>query len=193
VRHFTNDQRKVQGSDNATLSQEMVGFEKQEYVSVERNCPLAVERHFRAMRGSKRHNRASSSTLEPSSLAPPVSGTNAPAPARVTLPSDLPGSLKHLDDVQLQRLRDAVAGEFNRRNSGSKNETAPAVPTETSSTQSAASRKTASEFDEVPEGKANLIRASFKAGVKPAVIARTFRISQSLVNRVLTAVEKRKL
>jgi hypothetical protein len=54
-------------------------------------------------------------------------------------------------------------------------------------------RKTASEFGEIPEGKANLIRASFKAGVKSAVIARTFRISQSLVNRVLTAVEKRKL
>jgi DNA invertase Pin-like site-specific DNA recombinase len=59
--------------------------------------------------------------------------------------------------------------------------------------QSAADRnKTASGFDEIPEGKANLIRASFKAGVKPAAIARTFRISRSLVNRVLSAVEKRK-
>src|SRR4051812_24501889 len=130
------------------------------------------------MRGSKRQNRASSSTLEPSSPVPPVSGANAPAPARVTLPSDLPGSLKYLDDVQLQILREAVAVEINRRNPGSKNETAPAVPTETSSQgQSAAGRETASEFGEIPEGKANLIRASFKAGVKPAVIARTFRIS----------------
>jgi hypothetical protein len=42
------------------------------------------------------------------------------------------------------------------------------------------------EFPEVlrgTEGTANLIRASFRAGVKPAAIARTFRISQSFVNR----------
>jgi hypothetical protein len=118
-----------------------------------------------------------------------------PAPARVTLPSDLSGSLKYLDDAQLQRLREAVAVEINRRNAASGNETATTVPAETSfQGQSAAGRnKTASRFDEIPEGKANLIRASFKAGVKPAAIARTFRISQSLVNRVLSAVEKRKL
>jgi len=117
-----------------------------------------------------------------------------PAPAQVTLPSDLSGSLKYLDDAQLQRLREAVAVEVNRRIAASRNETAAAAPAETSSQgQSAAGRnKTASRFDELPEGKANLIRASFKAGVKPAAIARTFRISQSLVNRVLSAVEKRK-
>jgi hypothetical protein len=127
------------------------------------------------MRGSERQNRASSSTLEPSPRVPPASGTDAPAPARVTLPSDLPGSLKYLDDAQLHEI-------------------APAAPSESSSQgQSAAGRnKRASGFDEIPEGKANLIRASFKAGVKPAAIARTFRISQSSVNRVLSAVEKRK-
>jgi hypothetical protein len=117
-----------------------------------------------------------------------------PAPARVTLPRDLSGSLKYLDDAQLQRLREAVAVEINRRNAVSENQTATAVPLETSSQgQSVVGRnKTASRFDEIPEGKANLIRASFKAGVKPAAIARTFRIPQSLVNRVLSAVEKRK-
>jgi hypothetical protein len=180
---------------NATISQEMAGLEKQEYVSVKRDCPFTVKRHFRAMRGSKRQNCASSSALEPASRVPLASGTNMPAPARVTLPSDLSGSLKYLDDAQLQRLREAVAVEVNRRNAASRNETAAAAPAETSSQgQSAAGRnKTASRFDEIPEGKANLIRASFKAGVKPAAIARTFRISQSLVNRVLSAVDKRKL
>jgi hypothetical protein len=180
---------------NAIISQEMVGLEKQEYVSVKRGCPFTVKRHFRAMRGPKRQNRTSSSALEPAYRVPPVSGTNMPAPARVTLPSDLSGSLKYLDDAQLQRLREAVAVEINRRNAASGNETVATVPAETSfQGQSAAGRnKTASRFDEIPEGKANLIRASFKAGVKPAAIARTFRISQSLVNRVLSAVEKRKL
>jgi hypothetical protein len=46
--------------------------------------------------------------------------------------------------------------------------------------QSAAFRnKKIREIDEIPEGRANLIRASFRAGVRPATIARTFRISQS--------------
>jgi hypothetical protein len=50
----------------------------------------------------------------------------------------------------------------------------------------------AREIDEIPDGRANLIRASFKAGIEPAAIARTFRISQSLVNRVLSSTEKPK-
>ena len=43
-----------------------------------------------------------------------AAAADAPAPARVTLPSDLPGSLKYLDDAQLQRLSKAVAVEINR-------------------------------------------------------------------------------
>jgi hypothetical protein len=41
--------------------------------------------------------------------------------------------------------------------------------------------------DNVPLGRANLIRAAFKAGVKPAAIAREFRMSQSLVRGVLAS------
>ena len=77
---------------------------------------------------------------------------------------------------------------------GPKNETATAAATGTSSQrQSAAFRNTKTRgIDEFPEGTANLIRASFRAGVKPAAIARTFRISQSLVNRILSGTEKPK-
>jgi hypothetical protein len=146
------------------------------------------------MRCSERQNH-SSSVLEPSSRAPSLSPIDAPSPARVTLPSDLSGSLKYLGDAQLQRLLEAVTVEIDRRNQGSpKNETATAVATGTSSQrQSAAFRNTKTRgIDEFPEGTANLIRASFRAGVKPAAIARTFRISQSLVNRILSATEKPK-
>jgi hypothetical protein len=124
-----------------------------------------------------------------------VSSTDAPSPARVTLPGDLSGSLKYLDDAQLQRLREAVNVEINRRTQGApKNKTATAVATGTSSEgQSAPFRgKKLRGVDEIPEGKANLIRASFRAGVKPAAIARTFRISRSLVSRVLSSAEKPK-
>jgi hypothetical protein len=127
--------------------------------------------------------------LGPSSRAP----TDAPSPARVTLPGDLSGSLKYLDDPQLQRLRGAVNVEINRRNqSAPTNKTPTAVATGTSSEgQSAPFRdKKLTGVDEIPEGKANLIRASSRAGVKPAAIARTLRISRSLVSRVLSSAEK---
>ena len=130
----------------------------------------------------KRQNRASSTALVP--------------PARVTLPSDLSGSLKYLDDAQLQRLLEAVNVEIDRRNQSTpKNETVTTAATGApSQTQTAAFRdKKVREIDQIPEGRANLIRASFKAGVKPAAIARTFRISQSLVRRVLSSAEPPKL
>jgi hypothetical protein len=41
------------------------------------------------------------------------------------------------------------------------------------------------EAVQIPEGQVNLIRASFKAGLKPAAIARTLWVSLSLVRRVL--------
>jgi len=126
----------------------------------------------------ERQNRASSTALVP--------------PARVTLPRDLSGSLKYLDDAQLQRLLEAVNVEIDRRNrSTPKNETVTTAAIGASSqTQTTAFRdKKVREIDQIPAGRANLIRASFKAGVKPAAIARTFRISQSLVRRVLSSAE----
>src|SRR5437660_644241 len=124
---------------------------------------------------SKRQNSALPTVLEPSSRTPLVSSTDAPSPARVTLPGDLSGSLKYLDDAQLQRLREAVNVEINRRIQGApKNKTATAVTGTSSEGQSAPFRdKKLRGVDEIPEGKANLIRASFRAGVKPAAIART--------------------
>jgi hypothetical protein len=139
------------------------------------------------MRRSERQNH-SSAVLERSSRAPSLSLIDAPSPARVTLPRDLSGSLKYLHDAQLQTLLEAVTIEIDRRNQGvPKNETASAAATGTSPF-----RNETRGIDEFPEGTANLIRASFRAGVKPAAIARTFRISQSLVNRILSATEKPK-
>src|SRR6266849_3660755 len=140
------------------------------------------------MRGSERQNHASSSGLEPSSRVPPIPPIAAPSPARVTLPSDLSGSLKYLDDAQLQRLCEAVAVEINCRNQGAPNNEATGARPTGASLQGKSAAFTNNKIrgiDEIPEGKANLIRASFRVGVKPAAIARTFRISQSLVNRVL--------
>lgn len=147
------------------------------------------------MRGSQRQNHASPSVLGPSSGASSTSSIGAPSPARVTLPSDLSGSLKYLDDAQLDRLLEAVTVEINRRNQGGpKNKTAAAAPTRVSSQgQSATIRNNKIKgIEEIPEGTANLIRASFRAGVKAGDIARAFRISRSVVSRVLSSPEKPK-
>ena len=118
-------------------------------------------------------------------LSPP-SSAEASVPQRVTLPSDLSTSLRYVDDAELERLRVALAAEINRRDQGASTRHAderlalPRLPI----------RKTSSTVEELPEGKANLIRASFNAGLKPASIARTFHVSQSLVHRVIKSGDK---
>ena len=158
----------------------------------ERSSPMTA---VGPMGGAKRQNRTSSTIRKPPSQTTSGLSASAPPLARVTLPSDLPGSLKCLDDAQLRRLLDAVTVEINRRNQGDakKKEATPALAETLAKRESVpVSYKTTSAIDEIPEGKANLIRASFRAGIKPLAIARTFRISQSLVNRVLNSIEKPK-
>jgi hypothetical protein len=130
---------------------------------------------------------------KPSSSAPSVIA-DAPSPARVTLPNDLSGSLKYLDEAQLRTLLEAVTVEIDRRDQATSNhKTAlPAAPVVSAPDHLVTSRNKQSGVQEIPEGKANLIRASFKAGFRPAAIARTFRVSQSLVNRILSSIEKPK-
>jgi hypothetical protein len=96
---------------------------------------------------------------------------------RVTLPSDLSGSLKYLDDAELRRLRAAVSAEIERRD-GTVSKNWPD-----------ARRELRKEDGQIPEGKANLVRASLKAGLKPGVIARTLGLSPALVRRVLHSKE----
>ena len=146
------------------------------------------------MQRFQQQNHASSSALEPSSRSA-RSSIGAPPPARITLPSNLSGSLKYLDDAQLYRLLEAVTVEINRRNQGGpKSETAAAAPTRASSPGQSASIRNdkIGGIEQIPEGTANLIRASFRAGVKAAEIARTFRISRSAVSRILSSPGKPK-
>jgi hypothetical protein len=127
--------------------------------------------------------------------APSGSIAGEPVPARVTLPGNLSEALKYLDDAQLQKLLDAVTAEIKRRRQAAPQKPAsPAPLTATLSPGKSMARHdtNADRIDEVPQGKANLIRASFKAGLKPAVIARTFGISESAISRILGSLEKSK-
>src|SRR5256885_903493 len=107
----------------------------------------------------------------------------------VALPSDLASSLRYLEGSELQRLQAAVEAEIARR----KQSTSTGRTNEASAP--GASRPVSSPVEtrhvvEIPEGKANLIRASFSAGLKPATIARTFGISVLLVNRIIRSANK---
>jgi hypothetical protein len=104
----------------------------------------------------------------------------------VTLPSDLSNSLQYLEDAQLERLREAVVAEINRRDQNSKKGQVDTPGT----SRRAPVRERSSPTQEIPEGRANLIRASFNAGLKPVTIARTFHVSQALVLRVIRSTEK---
>jgi hypothetical protein len=107
----------------------------------------------------------------------------------IGLPSDIANSLQYLDDADLHRLEPAVAAEIAGRKHGTstgKANEAPAPP---------ASRPVSSPIEstqavEIPEGKANLVRAAFEAGLKPPTIARTFGVPVSLVNGIIRSTKK---
>ena len=105
---------------------------------------------------------------------------------RIRLPSDLSASLKYVEDGELERLREAVSSEINRR-SRSLTQTKPAA---LSSPTDHGSIPRNREPREIPVGKASLIHESFRAGLKPPATARSLRISQSLVRDVLKSARK---
>ena len=96
---------------------------------------------------------------------------------RVTLPSDISGSLKYLDDVELRRLYAAVTAEMQSRSR-------PVSPS-----RAGARTGPLKEIAQIPDGKVNLIRASLAAGLKPGAIARTLGLSPAVVRRVLNFKE----
>ena len=94
---------------------------------------------------------------------------------RFVLPSDLAAAVKNLDDDQLDTLLKTVTAEGKRRGR---------LPTEKQK-KPVAKKKPKAVPVQVPQGKANLIRAAIKAGVKPGVIARQLGVSPSVVQHVL--------
>jgi hypothetical protein len=111
------------------------------------------------------------------------------AQPKVTLPKNLPELLKRLDDLDLKALLNDVTAEDHRRGVTLQNlrSSTKAGKPEASPLKRVSTRD---PIDALPAGKANLIRASYQAGMKPAAIARSFRLSQSVVNRILNQPTK---
>ena len=98
-------------------------------------------------------------------------------PGSLALPADLGHSLRYLDDAQLDRLLEAAGAEARRRGrldgktagGGTRGKPAPVTP-----------------------GQERLILAAFEAGLKPAAIAREFRLSRAQVDGVVAAAKQRR-
>jgi hypothetical protein len=111
---------------------------------------------------------------------------------RVTLPKNLSETLKRLEDAELVTLLREVTAEAERRGSMKPVNTVTAPKTAPAAKYQARQTKSSGAPADLPAGKANLIKASHSAGMKPPAIARMFRLSQSVVNRVLDLPAKSK-
>jgi hypothetical protein len=125
-------------------------------------------------------NHADLFDLQPTSQSvSPLADTPTP---RIALPSDISASLKYVDDDGLEKLHEAVSLEINRRRSLTQTKSAAlSSPPDRRSVL----RNKKRELREVPVGQVSLIHASYRAGVKPAAIARSLHVSPALVRHVL--------
>ena len=101
----------------------------------------------------------------------------------MTLPRNLSATLQGLQDIELETLQQAVGAEIKRRGR-------VGLDVEVSEPKAVAWAKASDA--KIPAGKASLIRVSFETGMKPAAIARTLRVSQAVVNKVLGTQAKPK-
>ena len=102
-------------------------------------------------------------------------GAGGHRPGALALPADLARSLRHLGDADLDRLVEAATAEARRRG-----RQAGKTP------QGKAQNKPAP----VTPGQEKLVLAAFEAGLKPAAIAREFRLSRAQVDGVLACAGK---
>src|SRR6476620_5010769 len=106
-----------------------------------------------------------------------------PSQQRHFLPEDLAGALKRLDGVEIDALLAAVTTEAERRG---RRAPGPAKEKPVADAKPQRRREAADDgAGSLTTGKLNAVRAAFKAGVKPAAIARRFGISQSDVRKTL--------
>ena len=122
-----------------------------------------------------RRNKETPDLFESVTILPVSPSPKLSEPRRFVLPTDLEAAVKNLDDTQLDALLKTVTAEAKRRGR---------LPT-IKQTKPVAKRKPKAVPVQVPQGKANLIRAAVKAGVKPGAIARQLGVSPSVVQHVL--------
>ena len=111
----------------------------------------------------------------------------------IALPANLDRSLRLLDDDQLDRLAKAVAEEARRRRhdtAGEPSASGRKTDKPGSARPATARPARAGSATSVTPGQEKLILAAFEAGLKPAAIAREFRLARVTVQRVVDAARR---
>ena len=116
----------------------------------------------------------SPSPIEP---IPPTQVAADASTQRHLLPKNLRKAVKHLSDGELDLLHAATLEELGRRGRS--------PPIDQTTGKSLQGRRVEAATVSLTRGQVNAVRAAFKAGVKPSLIARQFGISQSDVRKVL--------
>ena len=139
-------------------------------------------------------SRPTSTNIQPPAPAkdqPALTTSLSDAP-KIALPKNIAQTLQFLSDEDLETLRGSVDSELKRRrptsarpNARKASVTHPAAAATASRGQHELDSGTA-----IPAGRASLIKASYQAGMKPVAIARSLRVSLSIVNKVLSTESK---
>jgi hypothetical protein len=122
--------------------------------------------------------------------APTISLSDAP---KIALPKNLAQTLQFLSDDDLETLRVSVDSELKRRRPTSARPNARNASAAQPAAAATASRGRHGDLASgtaIPAGRVSLIKASYHAGMKPVAIARTLRLSLSIVNKVLSTESK---
>ena len=122
-------------------------------------------------------------------------GSGGAGQPRYALPSDLAGSLRRLDDGELDRLLRAAAEEARRR--GRPGDGDPSSPRRSASGKAPGrvppeENKGRKPQPRISPGQERLIRAAFEAGVNPGTLARQFRVSRAQVERIVGGSKRSK-
>ena len=110
-------------------------------------------------------------------------------PPGIALPTDLGRSLRLLDYAQIDRLAEAVADDVRRRGRNAPDRPAPAGRS-SKRTPSKAAHARPDRAATVTAGQERLLLAAFDAGLRPAAIAKEFRVSRSAVQHVITDAKR---
>ena len=130
------------------------------------------------------------------SRRPARPATGSARPSRepgLALPADLGRSLRLLDNDALDRLVEAAIGEARRRgravpegSPGESRQAEPAGPTK----RPPKTARVPDRAGAVTQGQERLILAAYEAGLRPAAIAREFRLSRATVQHVITGAQR---
>lgn len=109
---------------------------------------------------------------------------------RLALPGNLAGSLRHLDDDQLETLLRAANAEAERRGWKSPQADLRGPRRDVTGTSPRASARKRAESRTLTPGQEKIVRAALAAGVRPAAIAKQFGIPRTHVIRIAAAAKR---